>query len=78
MDFYVKLLGCFAGINFIQTPPARDKPPGNNLKGAKPSPRDNHCVQKPSPQDKTGSQKPHPWDIKLRNFANVSRNSDTI
>ena len=53
-------------------------PTGHDLKGAKPSHRDNHCVQKPSPRDKTGSQKLHPWDIKLENFTNVSINSDTI
>ena len=52
--------------------------PGHDLKGAKPSPRDNHCVQNPSPRDKTGSQKPEPRDIKLENFTNVSINSDTI
>ena len=43
-------------------------PPGHDLKGAKPLPRDNHSVQKPSPLDNTGSQKPHPQDIKLENF----------
>ena len=65
-----------AGINFIQNHPP--PPPGHDLKGTKPSPRDNHCVQKPSPGDKTGSQKPHPRGIKLENFTNVSINSDTI
>ena len=61
---------------------SRTIPPGqtpeHDLKGTKPSPRDNHCVQKPSPRDKTGSQKPHPWDIKLETFTNVSINSDTV
>ena len=44
-------------------PPHWDKPPGHDLKGAKPSPQDNQCVQKPSPQDKTGSWKSYPMDI---------------
>ena len=55
-------------INFIQKP-------GDEWKEAKPSSRDNYCVQQSSPQDKTGSQKVHPWDIKLENFTNVSINS---
>ena len=63
---------------FHSKPSLWDKSPGHDLKEAKPSPRDNHCVQKSSPRDKTGSQKPHPWDIKLENFTNVSINSDTI
>ena len=53
-------------------------PQGHDLKGAKPSPQNNHFVQKPSPRDRTGSQKPHPRDIKLENFTNISMNSDTI
>ena len=65
-----------AGINFIQNHPP---PSGTRLEESKNHPpRDNHCVQKPFPRDKTGSQKPHPWDIKSKNFTNVSINSDTI
>ena len=58
----------YASIKFIQN----HHPPGHDLKGAKPSPRDNHCVQKPSPRDRTGSQKPHPRDIELENFTDIS------
>ena len=56
----------------------QDKPPGDDLKGAKNPPQDNHCVQKPSPWDRTGNQKPHPWDLELVNFTNISINSFTI
>ena len=77
-DDIASVIKHYAGLNFIQNLPLWDKSPGHDLKEAKPSPRDNHCVQKSSPWDKTGSQKPHPWDIKLENFTNVSINSDTI
>ena len=56
----------------------QDKPPGHDLKGAKTLPPGQSLCTKPSPQDKTESQKPHPWDIKSKNFTNVSINSDTI
>ena len=69
-------------ISSITTPPP---PGGHDLKGAKPFPRENHCVQKPSPWDRKGSQKPRdtkgsqkPRDTKLENFTNISMNSDTI
>ena len=43
-------------------------PPGHDLKEAKPSPRDNRCVQKTCPRDKTGSQKPHPPGHRVSKF----------
>ena len=46
----------------------KSSPPGHDLKGAKPSPRDNHSVQKSSPRDNTGSQKPQPREITSENF----------
>ena len=61
-----------------KTIPPLGQTPWTRLKGSKTLPQDNHCVQKASPLDKTGSQKPHPWDIKSKNFTNISINSDTI
>ena len=76
-EFWVKIMGVMqVSISSITIPPGQT--PGHDLKGAKPLPRDNHCVQKPSPRARTGTQKPHSRDIKLENFSNISMNSDTI
>ena len=58
----------------------QDKPPGDDLKGAKtlPPPQDIHCVQKPSLWDRTRNPKPQPGDLELVNFTNISINSFTI
>ena len=70
----------YSGIDFIQKhpPPTLTNPRDTTWRKQKLSPRHNHSVQKPSPQDRTGSQKPHSRDIRLENFANISRTSNTI
>ena len=77
IDSYVAERACSHAIIQVSIS-SKTIPPGHDLKGAKPSPWDNHCVQKPFPQDRTRSQKPYPRDINLENFTNISIYCDTI